>query len=43
MTDAQIKAATALHVAAATAGMMVVLGWSLMALLVMSNNRLKQH
>ena len=28
LTDAQIKAATALHLAAATTGMVVVLGWS---------------
>jgi hypothetical protein len=41
MTDAQIKAATALHVAAATAGMMVVIGWSVWTMAVMRSGWLR--
>ena len=34
LTDAQLKAMTAMHVAAATTGMVVVLGWSVAAMTI---------
>jgi hypothetical protein len=34
MTDAQIKAATALHVTAAATGMVLILGWSVAAMTI---------